>query len=183
LLAVENPRWLAHDVPLSMSPGGTFYRGAAICRRKHVESSTILPGRDPVGIPEMCPTCGADVLVSCPYCRLRIRGQIDSHALIVDYDPPSFCDGCGSAYPWASRKERIYELENFLDEEDIDDADRVVISDNLRRLREEEALNENEQQAAWERIKRAAGGAMKSDRVAAVIEGLVSAAIRHQLGI
>ena len=69
---------------------------------------------------------------------------------------PSFCDGCGAAYPWATREERIYELENLLDEQDIDDADRVVVSDNLRRLREEEALSEKEERVLWERVKRAA---------------------------
>ena len=37
-------------------------------------------------------------------------------------------------FPWATREERIFELENLLDEEDIEEADRVVIQDQLRRL-------------------------------------------------
>ena len=45
------------------------------------------------------------------------------------YNRPSFCDGCGIAYPWATREERIYELENLFDEAGIDEADRVVIHD------------------------------------------------------
>jgi len=69
-----------------------------------------------------------------------------------------------------------------LDEEDIDEADRAVVSDNLRRLREEQALSETDQRVLWERVRDAAGSALRSDRVAAVVDGLVSAAIRHQLG-
>jgi hypothetical protein len=41
-------------------------------------------------------------------------------------------------------------FEDLLDEEDIDDADRVVISDNLRRLHEERALTEKEQRVLWD---------------------------------
>jgi hypothetical protein len=53
----------------------------------------------------------------------------------VSLRPPGpRCDECGSASPWATREERIFELENLLDEEDIEEADRVVIQDQLRRL-------------------------------------------------
>lgn len=69
-----------------------------------------------------------------------------------------------------------------LDEEDIDEADRAVVSDNLRRLREEQALSETDQRVLWERVRDAAGSALRCDRVAAVVDGLVSAAIRHQSG-
>lgn len=71
----------------------------------------------------------------------------------------------------------------MLDEEDIDDADRVVISDHLRRLREEQIPSEKDEKAAWQAIKKAAGGALRSEHVARVVEGLVSAALRAQLGL
>ena len=74
-------------------------------------------------------------------------------------------------------------MENLLDEENIDEADRVVVSDNLRWLREEQVLSETDQREVWQRIKGAAGAALKSPRVSAVVDGVVSAAIRHQLGI
>lgn len=183
---MEGPVWPAQDLRAANAGSGiSFYGGAAICRRGHVEKAYIRPGQDVGGIPERCPTCGANVLVGCPHCRLRIRGDrfVPGVVAVFDYSRPSFCDGCGSAFPWATREERIYELENLLDEQDIDDADRVVVSDNLRRLREEEALSEKEERVLWERVKGAAGSALKSEHVAAVIEGLASAAIRHRLGI
>jgi len=57
------------------------------------------------------------------------------------------------------------------------------VSDNLRWLREEQVLSETDQREVWQRIKGAAGDALKSPRVSAVVDGVVSAAIRHQLGI
>jgi hypothetical protein len=124
--------------------------------------------------------------LGCPHCGLRIRGEryfIGFGSAGDEYRHSSFCDSCGSAFPWATRVERIYELENLLDKEDIDEADRVVISDSLRRLREEEALSEKDQRVAWEPIRNAAGAALKSERVAAVVAGIATAAIRHSLGI
>jgi hypothetical protein len=95
---------------------------------------------------------------------------------------PSFCDGCGAAFPWATREERIYELENLLDEEDVDEADRVVVQDALERLRSKE-LSEKEERQAWETIKQRGGAAITSGPVQRVLEGLVSAALRANLGL
>jgi hypothetical protein len=180
---VEQPVWPDADIN-AVGTGADYWEGAAICRRGHVETSYVKPGDELRALPERCPKCGAAVLVACPTCNLRIRGVHFTDALVTSAPPrPSFCDGCGAAFPWATREERIYELENLLDEEEIDDADRVVISDNLRRLREEQTLSEREEKALWTRVKGASGNALKSEHVARVVEGLVSAAIRAQLGI
>jgi hypothetical protein len=96
--------------------------------------------------------------------------------------PGSFCDECGSASPWATREERIFELENLLDEEDIEEADRVVIQDQLRRVGNA-VLTEKDERQAWSVIGRRAGAALMSPSVARVLEGLVTAAVRHQLNI
>jgi hypothetical protein len=58
---------------------------------------------------------------------------------------------------WAAREERIFELENLLDEEDIEEADRVVIQDQLRRLSDAELIEKDERQA-WSVIGRRARG-------------------------
>lgn len=102
---------------------------------------------------------------------------------VIGFSPdsrPSFCDGCGSAFPWSTREERIYELENLLDEEDIDEADRAVVQEQLRRLRNAN-LTERDENQAGETIKRRAGRAVASGPVLRVMEGLVSAALRQQL--
>jgi hypothetical protein len=120
----------------------------------------------------------------CPNCDLRIRGDhhIPGVIAVSAESRPSFCDGCGSAFPWATREERIYELENLLDEESIEEADRVVIQDQLRRL-SDAALTEKDERQAWSVIGRRAGAALKNPSVVRVLEGLVTAGLRNQLGI
>jgi len=124
------------------------------------------------------------VLAACPACGWRIRGRPNRSGRLANApsERPSFCDGCGTALPWASREERIFELENLLDEEDIGEADRVIISGHLQRLRDA-TLSEKEERVAWEGVKSRAGKAITSGPVQRVLEGLVSAAIRNQLGI
>ena len=175
--------WPPGDIA-SMRSGGSYYEGAAICRRGHVETQYINPSRERPVLAENCPECGARVLTACPSCGLRIRGDMFIPGVIgvSDYRRPSFCDGCGAAYPWATRAERIFELENLLDEQDIDDADRAVIQGDLERLRTQE-LSATDERHAWERIKERSGTALSSAPVQRVLEGLVSAALRHQLGI
>jgi hypothetical protein len=168
----------------AMQAGGSWYKGSAVCRRGHVETAYIDPRNTDRAIAENCSTCGARVLTACPSCGLRIRGDYHVPGVFVAASPgtPSFCDGCGSAFPWASREERIYELENLLDEADIDEADLVIIQDQLARLRDS-SLSDKDEKLAWETIKRRAGEAIKGPAVKRVVEGLVSAAIRHQLGL
>jgi len=176
-------KWPDKDLA-SLHRGESYYKGAAVCRRGHVETSFLNPADTNRAIPENCPKCGARVLTACPHCDLRIRGDrfVPGVIGVTSYKPPSFCDDCGSALPWATREERIYELENLLDEEDIDEAARVVIQDALRRLQSSE-FNERDEKQAWQIIKNQAGRAITSGPVVRVIEGLVSAKIRHDLGL
>jgi hypothetical protein len=106
----------------------SYYEAAAVCRRGHVETEYIKPFESHAD-DEKCVKCGATVLIGCVSCGLRIRGDYYAPGVFV-VNPnrrlPSFCDGCGAAHPWASREERIHELENILDEEDIDESDRVL---------------------------------------------------------
>lgn len=175
--------WPDDDVA-AMRNRGRYFQGAAICRRGHVEHSSLDPTRERASIAEKCPSCGSDVLTACPNCNLRIRGRLHSPGVVsmTPYPRPSFCDGCGAAYPWATRIERIYELENLLDQEEIDQADRVVIQADLARLRTED-LSASDEKRVWERIKSRAGSALTSGPVQRVMEGVVSAAIRSQLGL
>ncbi|WP_165358507.1 DUF2321 domain-containing protein [Haloactinopolyspora alba] len=164
--------------------GGSFYLGAAVCKRGHVETVDLEPG-GPVTVSDACPSCGARMLTACRSCGVRIRGDQFVPGVVSFSTPrrPSFCDGCGAAMPWATRQERIHELENLLDEaEEIDEADLVVIQDHLERLRES-SLSERDEKAAWSEVKRRSGDALRSERVSNVLEGLVTAAIRAQLNL
>jgi hypothetical protein len=67
------------------------------------------------------------------------------------YTPPNCCDGCGAPHPWASREVLLFELENLLDEEGIDEADRLLVSADLQRLREQEPDAEAGQEPSYGR--------------------------------
>src|SRR5689334_23102458 len=93
--------WPSADLA-AMRSGGSYYRGAAICRRGDVETSYLDPSRERAAIAGNCPTCGANVLSACPNCNLRIRGEMHVPGVVgfSGTKRPSFCDGCGAAYPW-----------------------------------------------------------------------------------
>ncbi|MFI7428490.1 DUF2321 domain-containing protein [Micromonospora sp. NPDC049836] len=178
-----HPRFPVEDIARSHN-GQSYYQAAAVCRRGHIETRYLDPGR-PYPADSKCPTCGALVLVACGSCGLRIRGDYFAPG-VIGFDPsprPSFCDGCGAAHPWATREERIYELENILDEEDMDEADRVFIHDRLRELREGEVLDEKRERQLWVQIRDRSGKFISSEPVKKIAETVVSAAIRNQLGI
>ncbi|MBB5791793.1 DUF2321 domain-containing protein [Jiangella mangrovi] len=169
----------------ALSRGQKNRRAAAVCRRGHVREHALGPLSSYRDVESYCSSCGAGVMIACEACGLRIRG-----VLAIGLSPygrqthsrPSFCDGCGGAFPWATRKERILELENLLDEEQIDDADRLVIHDHLRRLMAE-GLDEKGEKAEWKGIVARAGSALKSGPVQRVFEGLVNAYLRKELGL
>jgi hypothetical protein len=89
----------------------SYYRSAAICERGHVV--TTIMESSPVG--KRCVECGAPVFVACGECGHRIRGAYIIPGFVGgdDYEPPMFCDDYGAAFPWAGRRERLYELANL----------------------------------------------------------------------
>jgi hypothetical protein len=162
----------------------SYYEAAAVCRRGHIATQYIKPSES-YADDEKCVKCGATVLIGCTVCGLRIRGDrfVPGVAGFRPDPLPSFCDGCGAAHPWATREERIYELENILDEEDIDEADRVFIHDRLRELRVAESLDEKRERQLWTQIRDRSGKFLTSPPVQRITETLITAAIRSQLGI
>src|ERR1700721_65358 len=107
------------------------YYSAAVCRRGHVAESLLgaqtyaweTPAAPP---PAKCSTCGANVLVECPNCGYRLRGD-SRGGLGSVFVPNDFCDKCGAPMPWASRAARLWELENLLGDEDISEADQLSV--------------------------------------------------------
>lgn len=158
------------------------YKPAAVCTRGHALSENIEWEGE---LPVRCTTCGAKVLTGCPACGQRIRGYYDVPgvaAIGFGYDPPSFCDRCGAAFPWVGRKERIYELQNRLDEENLDPATELELRETLDALAEG-GLDEKTERQRWERVKRLAPGFWDRSGVRAVLESVVSAAAKSQLGL
>jgi hypothetical protein len=164
-----------------MWSGRSEYRPAAICRRGHVQ--TIDLTHSEVG--ERCPTCGAKVLTACPTCQARIRGHYHIPGVVhldSGYTPPRFCDSCGKPFPWLDRQGRIFELENMLDDEDLDDADELAVREQLRALADPN-LEEDDERKRWERVRQLAPGLWEKSGARAIIETVASAAIRRHLGI
>lgn len=155
------------------------YRPAVICRRGHVYSDDAT--RSPAA--QRCSTCGARLEDACGNCGTMIRGEYfvpGVLALTSDYAPPEFCHSCGAPFPWASRQARIWELQNLLDEEDLDEADRLTVREQLEALQNPD-LDEEEQVQRWNKVTMLAPGIMQSGR--RIIESVASAAVKSQLGI
>lgn len=174
--------------PISLSASGSVepgrwssvgeYRPAAVCRRGHVETSdTVL-----ISPSTRCPDCGAQVLTACTNCSKRIRGDyhVEGVVGVGNYTPPDFCDFCGAPHPWATRQARLYELENILDEQNLDPADELSVREQLQALRQPD-ISEEEQRERWQSIKKLAPGLTEAGT--RIIETVVSAAIRSQLGL
>jgi hypothetical protein len=77
-----------------------LYCNAQICIQGDVQSCDGTPF-DPSG---HCTKCGSKCIHQCLSCKLPIRGRVKYSA--VKYDCPSFCHGCGKAYPWMDDKLR-----------------------------------------------------------------------------
>jgi hypothetical protein len=64
------------------------------------------------------------------------------------------------------------ELENILDEEDVDEADRVFLHD---RLREQDDLDEKRERLLWSQIEQRGGAFLTSGPVSKIIQELITA--------
>ncbi|OLT08375.1 hypothetical protein BJF90_12940 [Pseudonocardia sp. CNS-004] len=96
---------------------------------------------------------------------------------------PAICDGCGAAHSWATREQRLYELQNILDQEEIDDVDRLWIDEQMERLRAGGGeIPERQEKEIWLGVKKRAPG-LFGTAGKAVLSGVVSAGVKAALGL
>nr|WP_300614428.1 DUF2321 domain-containing protein [Trebonia sp.] len=179
------PRPLQPD-PTFWRPGDSWVneegpRAATVCRRGHpIEITlTVAPSRD-LGF---CNECGAQIIGRCPTCNIRIRGmETGLVGAMTKYAPPKFCDGCGEPLPWANRQDYIYQLENLLDTEEIDQHTRLLVLEDLERLRTEADLGQDKQVEVWKRIKDRAPGLFMGSATK-IVQSLITAYVSQKLGI
>ena len=134
---------------------------------------------------ERCAECGAKILIECPTCGQGIRGRYIVPGVVnlgQTYSPPDFCDSCGLPFPWAGRQARIYELQNLLDEEDLDDATALTVREQLQALMDPD-LDERQQAQHWKRIKEAAPGFLDKAATHPVVTSLLTAWLKKEVGL
>lgn len=154
------------------------YDSAAVCRRGHAYTAHLERAAQ---TPNRCVTCGAQILTECPACGERIRGLPSN--VSARFKPPSFCDHCGGAFPWASRQTRVYELMNLLDEEDLDPATELAVREQLEALASANASDNGEQERRWDRVRRLAPAFWAKSGAQQIITTLVLAEARARLGL
>jgi len=152
------------------------YYSAAVCRRGHDATSIVELAEEP--LPKRCVECGAEVLTACQECGFRIRGGAAGWG--GPYEPPDFCDNCGSPHPWLSRQGRIYLVQNILDEADVNEADRLRAREQLEALTDPD-LGEEEQAQRWARFKRAAPTVWAAEQAQKIIGTVVEAGTRAMI--
>ncbi len=175
----ENTFW-PDETLLAAKTGQSFYRAATVCRRGHVEDSFL--DKRPVRRGN-CPTCGARILDACLVCGRRVRGELDVPGVVSfgsGYRPPSFCDACGAAAPWATRNDRLYELENVLDRLEVDEVDELAVRELFDALR---AHPEPQQErAVWKEINCRVPRLLFEAKLS-LVRGVVPQAVRRELDL
>jgi hypothetical protein len=82
-----------------------------------------------------------------------------------------------------ARAASLYELQNILDQEEIDDVDRLWIDEQMDRLRAGAgSISEKQEKEIWQGVKQRAPGVFGAAGKA-VLNGVVSAGIRAALGL
>jgi hypothetical protein len=154
---------------------------AAVCKRGHVISINSMPwhrGR-------FCDECGATIIRSCEACDEYIPGvpaepnpfgELETEG----WERPSFCGGCGTAFPWVDRQGRIYELENMLRHEALPEATLLAIREELEALAESD-LSEKEQVKRWKRVRELSPQLW--ERGGPVIQDLATEWMKRKLGL
>jgi hypothetical protein len=84
---------------------------AQICRKGHVQHCDGMPFESHAH----CTKCGASCIHECPACTEPIRGS-QQYQDTRNYVLPSFCHGCGKAYPWM--EDRLQIARRLLDHDD-----------------------------------------------------------------
>ena len=154
------------------------FKIAAICKRGHVYSKDI-SGKP---LAERCEECGSQIITKCPSCETDIRGkeEIENVFVATKYKSPDFCFSCGGPFPWVSRQGRIYELQNILDIQGLDEATRLKVSEQLEKLLDPK-IEEEEETIIWKFIKNKAPGLIEVARP--IIESIVTKAILKSVGL
>jgi hypothetical protein len=161
------------------------YMPAAVCRRGHV----ITKDSTSEHVGDRCPDCGARVLKWCPECNAPIPGRVVVPGVVAigfadDYEPPKFCSRCGTPFPWVGRRERIYELQNLLDEdEDLDEATKLWARETFDKVLAADPTDDKEQRRLWQELNDHAGGFLRHPTTKRIVDTVVNEAVKRAIGL
>jgi hypothetical protein len=160
------------------------YLPAAICKRGHVITTDTTRRAD---VEERCPECGARVLSGCPECGHRIRGYYHVPGTVAfggKYEPPKFCDQCGAPFPWVGRKERIYELQNLLDDDEVlDEATKLWVREQLDTVLAADPTDEKEQRRLWQELNDHAGPFLQHPTTQRIVSTIITEGVKRAIGL
>jgi hypothetical protein len=165
---------------------------AAVCLRGHVQEAhidlqTLSVLRGPVQfkapqVPSFCGRCGGRVLLGCRSCGAGIAGQMAGHPRDLEWEPAGFCWKCGVPYPWATREQRLAQLYNVIDDEDLDDADRLAVLDQIALLSEPvDEVSDEDRVRAEERVRNFAPRVWEA--ALPILQSLLTAKAKKELGL
>ena len=154
---------------------------AAVCKRGHVITGDMTT----VHVADHCTDCGARVLTECPECRAYIRGLYHlPSAADRHFEAPKFCENCGAPFPWVGRQERIYELQNILDDdEDLDEATKLWVREMLDRVRDADPTDEKEQRRLWQELIDHAGDFFRHPTTRRIVDTVVTEGVKRAIGL
>ena len=139
---------------------------AQVCLNGHTTNSytQTLPHNNK----NFCPQCGEKTITVCQSCNHPIRGKSPSLALIA-YHAPSFCESCGSPFPWTSRG---IQAAIDLAEVELEEADKEMFEQNIGEL----VKDSPQTKVAAARIKKIIGkvGGTFGDSVREIIVDIAS---------
>jgi hypothetical protein len=165
---------------------------AAVCLRGHVQDAfidvqTLSALRGPTQlkaphVPSFCGQCGGRVLQGCRSCEAGIAGQMDGRPRDPAWEPAGFCWKCGVPYPWATREQRLAQLYNVIDDEKLDEADRLAVVEQIAVLSEPvDEVSDEDRVRAGKRVKSLAPKVWEA--ALPILQSLLTAKAKQELGL
>jgi hypothetical protein len=191
-MALVRRRWrgaMHHFAPFAALRGklGTPQRWAAVCKQQgHVAAKWVSPLETPFippGIirdetPRYCIHDGSPIIIQCEKCNNKIPCMLQDGA----WEAASFCWNCGQPHSWATREERVQKLYSLIDHEDLDEADRLTVVEQLALLAApEDEVPDDRRLHAGEKIRQLAPKAWEAGLP--VLQGLLTAKLKRDLGL
>lgn len=130
---------------------------------------------DSVG--KYCSDCGAVLLNHCPNCNRFLQ------PVALAGRPAPFCLECGLPLPWASRQEIVFHVQNQLDNSDLAEGDRRALHDELNDLLQAPDTQETQKRQVKVLVKLQQGWPAAWRTIAPIVDPLITAWMKAQMGL